>query len=261
METSRRSMERILKSRSFLFLVVVMLVIAVLAVSLGGGEDEEGNGLTARASADPEVARTGEEITFTAEGSQGDIVTYRWDFGDGETANGTEVAHVFETGGWWNVTLTVTDGAGRNATGQVVVGIQPQDVHNTRDLGRMRDVRPLWMHGYGLLGDVGPHIEAPTSDLRYEVVRAFGTFHIYVEVWVYLEEGYRVESLHEEDRTMTGQDLVFEYTVEPEDLPAEASVNYTRVHVSVMIDQGRWASSIISVDVLFPEPITEVKEG
>lgn len=242
-----------------MFLVVLVLVVAVLAVSLGGGDEGNGPGLVARASATPELARTEDVITFSAEGSRGDIAAYRWDFGDGQTGNGTEVDHVFEDGGWYNVTLEVVDGSGRNATCQVLVGIQPQDVHNTRDLGRMRDARPLWQHGYGLLGDVGPHIEAPTSTLRYEVVRAAGTFHIYVEVWVYEGEAYRVVSVHSEDRTMTGQDLVFEYTLGPDELPEEASVNYTRVHVSVMIDQGRWTSSHISVDVEFPQP-TEVTQ-
>jgi hypothetical protein len=51
---------------------------------------------------------------------------------------------------------------------------------------------------------------------------------------------------------MTGGDLRFSYTVEPDDLPEEAASNQTRVHVSTMIDQGRWASSEIRVDVEFP---------
>ena len=245
-------MGRILRSRAFLFLVVVMLFIAIVAVAMGGSDPDAGDSLKARASSSKDLARTDEEIVFSAEGSEGDIDGYLWNFGDGQMANGTEVTHTFESGGWFNVTLTVTDGAGRNSTDEVAVGIQPEDMHNTRDLGRQRDLRPLWQHGYGLLGDVGPHIEPPTSTLEYDVIQAFGTFHIYVEVWVYEGETYRTEELHREDRTMTGGDLLFSYTVEPGDLPPEAATNYTRVHVSTMIDQGRWTSSEIRVDVEFP---------
>jgi hypothetical protein len=36
------------------------------------------------------------------------------------------------------------------------------------------------------------------------------------------------------------------------DLSAKDSFNYTRVHISTMIDQGRWSSSEIRVDVEFP---------
>ncbi len=261
METGRESIDRILRSRAFLFLVVVMIVLAIVAMTMGGSDSGDEDVLKARASTSKDLARTNEEVAFSAEESEGDIETYFWEFGDGQVANGTEVAHLYETGGWYNVTLTVADGAGRNSTDVVVIGIQPEDVHNTRDLGRQRDLRPLWQHGYGLLGDVGPHIAPPTSTLEYDVIQAFGTFQIYVEVWVYEGEVYRTEELHREDRTMTGGDLHFSYTVEPDDLPSEAATNHTRVHVSTMIDQGRWTSSEIRVDVEFPDSDVLGKQG
>lgn len=252
MESRRESARRILRSRAFAFLVIVLVVVAIVSVAMGGGEEHDEDELVAVASASGTLFRTLDEVSFSAEGSRGHIGAYLWDFGDGTTADGTDVTHAFERGGWYNVTLTVSCPEGREDTAVVVVGVQPEDMHNTRDLGRMRDVRPLWMHGYGLLGDVGPNIANPTSTLEYDVVRAFGTFYITVEVWVYEGEAYTTEELHREDHTMTGGDLHFSYTVEPEDLPPEAATDYTRVHVSTMIDQGRWASSEIRVDVEFP---------
>lgn len=252
MESAQESAVRIIRSRAFLFLVVLLLLIAIISVAMGGNEGDGEDPLKARASASGTIFRTGEDILFYSEGSSGHIDTYAWDFGDGTGANGTQVNHSYERGGWYNVTLTVTCESGNNDTAVVTVGVQPEDMHNTRDLGRMRDVRPLWMHGYGLLGDVGPHIAPPTSTLEYDVVRAFGTFSVYVEVWVYEGTSYRTIELHREEHTMTGGDLHFSYTVGPDDLPEEAAFNYTRVHVSTMIDQGRWASSEIRVDVEFP---------
>ena len=261
METAKESLHRILRSRAFLFLIVVMIIMAIVAAALGGGDGRASSDLSAKAAASTDIARTGEEIVFSAEGSKGNIESFRWDLGDGTSDNGTEISHAFETGGWFNVTLVVTSGSGKNASDTVTVGIQPEDMHNTRDLGRERDVRPLWLHGYGLLGDVGPHIAPPVSTLEYDVIRGFGTFSIYVEVWVYDGDVYQTQELHREEMTLTGQDLRFSYTVEPGDLPPEASTNYTRVHISTMIDQGRWASSEIRVDVEFPSGNQELEQA
>ncbi len=56
--------------------------------------------LDARASADPD----------------GGTVTFDWNFGDGETATGAIVDHVFRSGGRFVITLTVTDDEGDRST-------------------------------------------------------------------------------------------------------------------------------------------------
>lgn len=60
-------------------------------------------------------ATTGEapvELTFDASASSdtdGSISTYEWDFGDGITATGKQVAHTYETAGTFTVTLIIYD--------------------------------------------------------------------------------------------------------------------------------------------------------
>lgn len=50
------------------------------------------------------------------------IQSYTWSFGDGATASGQTVSHVFQTAGNYTVTLTVTDSTGmRNTTSNTVV--------------------------------------------------------------------------------------------------------------------------------------------
>ena len=63
----------------------------------------------------PGISCVNAEISF--DGSQStdspdDKLTYRWDFGDGETAKGVKVLHKYKKGGDYIVTLTVVDDSG-----------------------------------------------------------------------------------------------------------------------------------------------------
>ena len=51
----------------------------------------------------------------TSEDSDGEIVSYAWDFGDGETGEGKSVNHTYSEADTYNVTLTVTDDDGASA--------------------------------------------------------------------------------------------------------------------------------------------------
>ena len=72
--------------------------------------------------ADPNGPYTGTEgvsITFDGSGSydtDGSIVSYDWDFGDGNTATGVSPAHAYAQDGTYTVTLTVTDDDGATDT-------------------------------------------------------------------------------------------------------------------------------------------------
>ncbi|TVQ10315.1 MAG: PKD domain-containing protein, partial [Balneolaceae bacterium] len=52
------------------------------------------------------------EFTFDASSSIGNITAYEWDFGDGNSANGQIVNHMFGASGVFDVTLTVTGDSG-----------------------------------------------------------------------------------------------------------------------------------------------------
>jgi len=77
-----------------------------------------------------ETVSIGESIHFDASGSydpDGTIVSYSWDFGDGNTATGIEVDHAYEDDGVYTVTLTVIDDedAAGSATATKTVLNQP----------------------------------------------------------------------------------------------------------------------------------------
>ncbi len=112
-----------------------------LEVRLGGGgmsgeipadalyhEDEDGEIIAEI----PQVAfsttnESGTTVSFDASESnatEGSITSYEWEFGDGSSASGESAEHSYDTGGSYDVTVTVTDDEGRTGveTKEVEVG-------------------------------------------------------------------------------------------------------------------------------------------
>ncbi len=73
---------------------------------------------TAAFSASPASAQTGTAVWLSAAASSdpgGTITSYTWNLGDGTTAHGSVVSHIYATAGAYTVTLTVTAGDGESA--------------------------------------------------------------------------------------------------------------------------------------------------
>jgi PKD repeat protein len=79
-------------------------------------------------SAAPTTQTVGNNVDFDGSGSydtDGSIVSYAWDFGDGFTATGAVVKHSFAAPASYNVTLNVTDNVGLSSTAVVVINVVP----------------------------------------------------------------------------------------------------------------------------------------
>jgi hypothetical protein len=74
----------------------------------------------------PKAAQTGEAVNFrampAAEG--GPALSYHWDFGDGTTANGPEVAHAYTRAAVFNAKLTVEGVDGIPAEKSFMVAVE-----------------------------------------------------------------------------------------------------------------------------------------
>ncbi len=74
----------------------------------------------------PYSASVNQSITFDGRGSQGDIVEYRWELGDGSTRYGSTVQHAYSQAGTYTVRLTVRARDGRTDSATTYATVQEQ---------------------------------------------------------------------------------------------------------------------------------------
>ncbi|MCK4969942.1 MAG: PKD domain-containing protein, partial [Thermoplasmata archaeon] len=68
-----------------------------------------------------------DDITFTGTGTDkgsADTLTYKWEFGDGDTATTANTVHVYDASGNYTVRFTVTDNDGAATTSTSVVWVK-----------------------------------------------------------------------------------------------------------------------------------------
>jgi hypothetical protein len=87
--------------------------------------DREVVNVTITKNPDTAVARN-EVVTFTASATGGTVRSYSWNFGDGQTFNGSnQVSHSYSTSGNKTVTVTVSTTDGNTGRGQTQVVVNP----------------------------------------------------------------------------------------------------------------------------------------
>ena len=95
-------------------------------------------------------------MAFTATGadSDGDTLTYAWDFGDGGTAATKDAMHTYTAAGTYTAKVTVSDGKGGTASATLTVVVKAADEVSTpvNVGGTVPGVLALNIAGSGNLG-------------------------------------------------------------------------------------------------------------
>ncbi|MEO1667353.1 MAG: PKD domain-containing protein, partial [Chloroflexota bacterium] len=79
--------------------------------------------VTAIASAAPLQAAVGDTIQFDSSGSSGDIATYTWDFGDGNTSDQPSPTNSYQTEGEFTATLSLVGQDGSTSSDTVTINV------------------------------------------------------------------------------------------------------------------------------------------
>ena len=116
------------------------------------------------------MACPGQPITFDASASSdwdGKLESYQWDFGDGTSAEGVAVEHVFDQPGVYRVRLRVTDDSGSACAAasdvvRVVVNNPPvADAGGDQERFRRRRPRSAAVRRVGVAGRRRPAAQLP----------------------------------------------------------------------------------------------------
>ncbi|OOZ39544.1 hypothetical protein BOW53_11190 [Solemya pervernicosa gill symbiont] len=114
--------------RSYSRFITYLSLLVMLSGCFSQGSDSPTPNLapTAGFTVSTSSIDSGESVNFDASTSSdidGSVAEYRWDFGDGSSATGRQVTHLYTTPGKYSVNLTVTDDAGAKASGTVRYGL------------------------------------------------------------------------------------------------------------------------------------------
>ena len=118
---------------------LMLLIPALMLVGCdSSGSNEEGGGSPVEPNAAFSTTMNGFTVSFDA-GESGDpdggeIRAYEWEFGDGDTGIGAQADHTYGAVGDYDVTLTVTDDDGQEASTTQTVSVNPSEIVVTDDI-------------------------------------------------------------------------------------------------------------------------------
>lgn len=123
-----------------IILKLLVLILVLISIFISGcltspkepatsSQINENSQPVAAISVNPASISEGDKVYFNGLGSKdldGNIISYQWDFGDGDSSSGASVSHTYTRSGKYTILLTVTDNNGAKATDSIKVEVNSQ---------------------------------------------------------------------------------------------------------------------------------------
>ncbi|UCH90375.1 MAG: PKD domain-containing protein [Thermoplasmata archaeon] len=234
--------------------IIVLLVVAFFGVHLVTDEDEiPEEDLKAAPYTSLRYVREGKTINFTAAKSTGDIASYFWEFGDGTSSDQMNPSHLYDTAGWYKVTLTVEDRKGNSDNESIIIGVQPVSsrIYEIEDELINTGSEPMLGKRFELR--VGPNIEQPKVEIIVNIYNPVGRFTINITLKTWDDHNtitYEQLDTYSYER-YKGDEIFFCLVIPREAVPQKAQNCYSTIETSVFIDQGRWYSANFQMSTIF----------
>jgi hypothetical protein len=236
--------------------VVIIILVAIIGFTVSRSSLGHAEELEAVPEADKTIARIGEPLNFTSDNCKGDIRSYLWDFGDGNSSTERNPKHDYERAGWYNATLYLECVEGNKANSTIVIGIQYNNIYIENDAPReYTSLRDPWGLGYSARADVGYAIGKPTAVIHAEVINAIGSFYFDISIMYFEDYEKRSGSgtgIYSEFTRALRFDLTFDYVVQPSEIPNDIYYEISEIWADIVVSEGTWESAVITMDVTFP---------
>ncbi len=228
--------------------IIILLMFSILTFLIvkGSPKGDEGQRLEAVIVVDRSKALVHEDIEFSANNSNGEIVTYMWDFGYDVTMDGTNVTMSFFNSRYYNVYLTVTDAEGEQDITMVNISIFNKD-GSAETSGPFLDGENRRGPSHdGVYLNIFPGITNPTiyANITGSTVLA------YLEI--YLWAGGEV--IHEQP-ILINEDLDLRLILEDVEIDRESWCD-----VSISCNRGYITNYVLELSIDYPSDIGIVEE-
>ncbi len=94
------------------------------------------------------------DLTANASDPDGTIVSYNWDFGDGQVSAASSLSHVYQTLGTFTARVTVTDNLGARTSATVVITVSNQPLPPGSEIVMYASAAPVRSGGWNQLTDL-----------------------------------------------------------------------------------------------------------
>ena len=207
-----------------IIVIAIMLMATMGAASMLLEPDEKKDEYVLRADieTDQMVVKVYDEVTFSANGSEGEIVSYLWDFGEGDVVRGVTATREFPESRYYNIYLTVTDSKGDQDISKVNITVLNYD-EETSTTGPVLDSTarrgPSYDYAYLVIygGVTRPTVYVNwTADTECAMIsiNAWLPVDSYSETVVCAGDGLEVRLVYEDIELEMGDDYWIDISIE-----------------------------------------------